>query len=134
VKEEIVLKRMVHATRKIDEEIAPSFEDLLASMPSDPPSASETDSSIGFLPVRILVSAIAACLVVTLSIWIYTRTIERQEFAETPHDQMVRLNQLCDSMLTRIDKSGSASEMDWYTETDTLIPFETLRFQSRTSP
>ena len=138
------LKRMFEAQRKVDEGLTPSFGDIEAKLHAArdlTPAASDRKSVS--LPVRIALSAIAVSVVIGLASWINTPRPDERDVSSASQADLQKLNQVCDSLLVRIKeldpetmmKAGFVEpEMDWPTETDSLIPFETLSFSVRTSP
>lgn len=133
--EDIDLQQMFQATREIDEAMAPSFDELKAMQPVESEARPLTvDPGPKSSPISVALSAIAAYVVVGISFWIYARLTETPQRSVSPHEQMVKLDQICDSLLATLDQSEFEPEMEWPTETDTLIPFETLSFHTRTSP
>ena len=139
-----LLRRMFEAQRKLDEELAPSFEDVEAKTPAVrqiAPAAADGQSTS--LLARVALSAVALVLVVGLTSWIRAPRPEGPTLTSASSADMQRLNQTCDSLLVTINALDSATmtdadavgqEMVWRTGTDSMLPFETLRFDVETLP
>jgi len=144
VNEDNDLKRMFEAQRKVDERLTPSFDDIEAKSRAarDFTPAASDRKSVSW-PVTVALSAIALSLVVGLASWINTSRPDEPDVSSASHADLQKLNQVCDSLLVRINEldpetmeesSTVEQETDWPTGTDSLIPFETLRFNARKSP
>ena len=143
------LKKMFDATRKVDEGLTPSFSDLYANSQGEHGTMPASSGGVsGSLPGWRMVSAIGASvgallLVIGLAIWVGTKRPDRPEVASVSRSNLLKLNQVCDSILIRVSEQHSGSEsqagelardMEWQTETDLLLPSETLSFNVRNSP
>ena len=139
------LKRMFDAQRKIDKGRAPSFEDIhsVSSVSRDTSPGRSVNESASLL-VAVTVSVIALSVVIAIFTWTNIPQPDVQRALPTTQTDLQKLYQVCDSLLVTISEMDSTTnarpnhetdeEMDWPTETDSLIPFDTLSFNVRTSP
>jgi hypothetical protein len=140
VNEDNELKRMFKAQRKVDERLAPSFADIQAKSQA---ARDCTAGPAGRQSRSVVVVAAMTLTVVGLVSWINTPRPDEPDVSSASQADLQKLNQVCDSLLVRIKeldpetmtKAGTVEQaMDWPTGTDSLIPFETLIFNVRTSP
>jgi len=135
------LKRMFEAQRMVDEGLAPSFGDVDAKSHTarDLTPADFGRKSVS-LPVLVALAATSLSVVIVLANWL---NIPRPDGSTASPTDLQELNQVCDSLLVKIEEldlemmttvGTVAQEMDWPTGTDSLIPFEALSFNVRTSP
>ena len=97
------LRRMFEAQRKVDERLAPLFDDIEAKSHAArdfTPVASDRESVS--LPVRIALSAIALSMVIGLVSWINTPRPDEPNVSSASQADLQKLNQVCDSLLVRI--------------------------------
>lgn len=138
------LKKMYAAQREVDERLVPPFEGFVENF-----SPAEESVSVNFnqhltslaTPGALLL-ATAILIVVGLVFWNNLSSRDETTIATKAHTDSESIDQVCYSIQKRIQKlnlahpnSETASlEMAWPTETDSLIPFATLNFRSRTTP
>jgi len=135
VNEDNDLKRMFEAQRKVDEGLAPAFDDIEAKLhPASNFRSAASDRKFGSLPVPVALSAIGLTVVIGLAIWNNTPRPDEPDVSSASQADLQKLNRICDLLLVRIEEQDSETmtsagtveqEMDWPTGTDSLIPFET---------
>ncbi len=139
------LQRMFAAQRAVDEGLAPSFSDSAAMAAAGDAARATRARKLASIPIRIVLSTIALSLVLCLAVWInqQQKRADERNHSLASHTDLQRVNQACDSLLVRINeldvdmmtrRNAVEQEMEWRTATDTLIPFESLSFNVRTSP
>ncbi len=138
------LKRMFDDQRKVDEGLAPSFDDIhaasVASHNNSPGSIVHQSLSLSFV---VAGSVIGLSVVIAILAWTYTPQPDVSYLPARTQTDLRKLHQTCDALLVTIREMDSPAstqssqetdwEMEWSTETDVLIPFDTLSFNIRTS-
>lgn len=141
------LKRMFDAQRKIDEGLAPAFDEIhaksLASRDASPVKSARKSPS---LAIAMVSTAIVLLIVIGFFSWRNIRNIPQPDephVASPPQTDLQKLSHACDSLLATIRQMDSAAitqltqesgqEMEWPTGTDSLIPFATLTMNTRNS-
>ncbi len=119
------LKRMFEATRDVDRQMTPSFENL-ALTPTvradvEHPAASQRS---GGLAVSVAGVALAAVFGLFSLAQLHEPANVDQAKVE---DDLRTLNELCESLLVAIHEP--TDEMRWPTETDSLLPVEPVNFR-----
>jgi hypothetical protein len=119
------LKRMFEATRSVDQRLQPAFGELVnkvavprvehaqAVMPRSAPMAVA-------ITAAAVVAAVLLCSASRFG-WKDVATVA------SSHDDLQKLNQVCDSLLVAIIEPDVG--MKWTTETDSLLPQQAVNFQ-----
>ena len=144
VSEDSDLKQMFDAQRKIDEAIAPSFDDMQVK---SHPSPADSTTATPFMPLPRYAATLVIASLALLVVFVFSNYPQRESRRVSSMEQVdeQRLNRLCDSLLVAIERLDSRSRptvgqeskiqrMEWPTVTDSLIPFDTFSFNSRTIP
>jgi len=145
VSEDRDLRRLFDAQRTMDEALAPSFDDLHTEVFVSPSvSRGSPVHESPARPVAVALLAIALSGAVGYFTWTGIRQPDEPLAPATAQADLQELNRVCDSLLITIRELDRAAdtrpnpvttpEMEWPTGTDSLMPFNALTFNTRTSP
>lgn len=145
--DEIDLERMFAAQRTVDETLVPPFDEFKNDFGEESHvDRAATQPRRVVLPLFLGRAAIVLCLLMFIGIMV-TPGPQSSPTTDVLHRELEQLDAQCDAMLKSIgemeitqavaqhpDPEVSDQKMAWRTETDSLIPFESLTFNTRNLP
>ena len=125
------LKRLFDEARCADGTVVPPFDELMNNVPphTAPPSKSLNPRLFGWL--RTAVAASALIVFATIAVW---HRFQTTTDAET---DLKTIDEVCSLLIERLDSRNISSldsttdEMEWATATDSLLTFNTFRFDKK---
>jgi len=119
------LKRMFEATRCVDQRLQSTFDELVskAAVPRVEDAQAVTPRSAPMAVAVTAAAVVAAVLLCSASRFDWKGVAP----VASSHDDLQKLNQVCDSLLVAINEPDAG--MKWTTETDSLLPQRAINFQ-----